>query len=260
MFENRLATVRFVGALGLVIAGIAGTVTLKHETTVVSPELQQVAAEAAPASDYIDRASLDNFIDNPAGTQLTFVRLSDGEHLGSSTERFPRPALSLIKLYVADYVLLKGTEDEKQLALEMIKSSDDEVAAELVEEYPDAIEATARTYSLWSTEAGESWGTSRTSTYDAVKFLRAKIESDPNSPLLEAMRESHEVANDGYEQDFGTATLPGVKGTKWGWSNDRMLHSSISFGDDFVVAAAVLGSAEDLTDLVERQVAPHLAR
>lgn len=250
---------RFAVALSLVAGGIAGTLALKSVTA--GPDVVPIPAVAEPLerSDYIAVDELDNFATYPGGSQLTFVRLSDGEHLGSATERFPRPALSLVKLYLADYVLTYGDAEDRELALEMIKGSDDKAADKLSEKYPRAIETTARRYGLWSTFAGDSWGVSRTSTYDSVKFLRSKLENDADSELLAAMKESHEVASDGYKQNFGTAQLPGVQGTKWGWSNDRQLHSSISFGEDYIVAAAVMGSAEDLTKLVERQIAPYLA-
>lgn len=213
----------------------------------------------ALAGDYQDVSQFVQDRDNTSGSQLTYVRLSDGEHLGSANERLPRPALSLAKLYIADFVLRDGSDDDKDLVREMIVASDDQVATDLMEKYPHAITATATRYGLWSTKQGERWGTSVTSTYDVVKYVRAKLAEDPNSPLLLAMRQSHEVASDGYEQNFGTATLKGVKGTKWGWSDEKELHASVSFGDDFVVAAAVEGSAEDLTALVTRHLAPKLA-
>ena len=56
------------------------------------------------------------------------------------------------------------------------------------------------------------------------------------------------MAADGYGQDFGTSELPGVIGTKWGWSNDHSLHASASFGQDFTVAAHTNGGKEQLTD------------
>lgn len=93
-----------------------------------------------------------------------------------------------------------------------------------------------------------------TSTYDLVKFVSALIIDDPDSPILEAMRNASAVAADGYPQDWGTAVLDEAEGSKWGWSDDLMLHSSVTFGEDYVVAAAVTGSKEDLTQLVENQL------
>ena len=48
--------------------------------------------------------------------------------------------------------------------------------------------------------------------------------------------------------------MSNVIGTKWGWSNNRQVHSSVSFGENFIVAASVNGSARDLTRLVRNQV------
>lgn len=244
----------------LVVAGmIVGTVALKEATVAKPPELSATPAvelKTKDLSDAVEYTDLDNFADNPSGSQLTFVKLSDGTRMGSATERFPRPALSLIKLYLADYVAAHGSEEDRQLAIEMIEGSDDAAAGVLSQTYPEAIGSTAQAYGLRATKAGETWGESTTSTYDVVKFVQIKLEEDPSSPVLEAMRKSHEVANDGYAQNFGTAILPGVTGSKWGWSNEFDLHSSISFSDDFIVAAAVQGSAADLTALVQRHVAP----
>lgn len=216
-----------------------------RSTTVVGRESSNVK---------LSREDLGGFTENATGSQVSFTRLSDGWHTGTATERYARPALSLIKLYIADYVLRYGNPADKLDAVEMIRSSDDYLADELWERYPRAIDVTARDYGLLSTRSDEQWGYSVTSTYDVVSFIRQKLENDRMSPILTAMSQSDEIAADGYPQDFGTAVLPGATGTKWGWSNDYSLHSSVTFGDDFVAAAAVAGSAEDLTALVERQL------
>src|SRR5699024_11986079 len=81
-------------------------------------------------------------------SQLTYIRLSDGMHLGSANERFARPALSLSKLYIADYVIDEGTGSEKYDALQMISNSDDGIAEELLAIYPESIDEVAKTYEL----------------------------------------------------------------------------------------------------------------
>ncbi|MCX7542335.1 hypothetical protein OS128_05340 [Corynebacterium sp. P5848] len=197
---------------------------------------------------------LGDFTANATGSQVSFTRLSDGWHTGTATERYARPALSLIKLYIADYVLRYGDPEDKLAAVEMIRSSDDELADELWERYPRAIDVTAKHYGLLSTRSDERWGYSVTSTYDVVSFIQQKLATDRMSPILTAMTQSDEYAADGYPQDFGTAVLPGAVGTKWGWSNDYSLHSSVTFGENYVAAAAVAGSAEELTALVEAQL------
>ena len=197
---------------------------------------------------------LESFVENSTGSQISFLRLSDGERAGTATERFARPALSLIKLYIAEYVIENGTFAEQYAAIDMISSSDDRTAGELYREYPESIDEVAKKYGLLSTRAHDRWGYSVTSTYDVVSFIAQLIDEDPTHPILVAMAEATPVAADGYGQDFGTSVLPGVIGTKWGWSDDRDLHSSVSFGENFVVAAAVTGDADDLTELVESQL------
>ncbi|MDU0478133.1 hypothetical protein QVA66_02640 [Staphylococcus chromogenes] len=231
-----------------------------HDAPAVVRAVTGPAAEQPRADDRVEFSDYENFVANPTGSQISFTRLSDGYHTGSATERYPRPALSLSKLFIADYVLDHGTPEEREQALAMIRSSDDDFADELYEKYPDSITSVATEYGLWSTRASEDgWGYSVTSMYDMVKYLKAKIENEPRSPLLQAMKQADRTAADGYTQDFGTSVLPGAAGTKWGWSNDLLLHSSISFGDDYVVAVAVMGSAEDLTALVKHRVEPLLA-
>ncbi|WP_244311075.1 hypothetical protein [Corynebacterium hindlerae] len=255
MFEVFRWTVSLSAVAGL----IGGTLAVKEWSQPEPPEPTVVAKTEAQA-DYIAVDQLDNFRDFPGGSQMTLVKLRTGEHVGSATERFPRPALSLAKLYLADYVFEHGDDNDRDKAREMIERSSDSLAYELIEKYPEAISATAREYGLWSTRAGETWGLSTTSTYDVVKFVQAKLEQDPTSPVLEAMKASAAIAADGYGQDYGTAKLPGAQGTKWGWSNWYDLHSSVTFGEDFVAAAAVYGSASDLTALVKRYMEPELMR
>lgn len=186
--------------------------------------------------------------------QITYVDLHAGTHVGSWNERASRAALSLIKLYIGHYVFVKGKKQDKDKAYKMITLSDDKAAEELHQEYPDAIEWAAKKYHLDSTVADYRWGYSLTSSYDVAFFLAQLLEEEPDALVLQAMREAAEVAADGTDQDFGTAILPGVIGSKWAWSNEKDAHSSASFGKDFVVVAMVNGDADMLTDLVERQL------
>ncbi|MBH5298493.1 hypothetical protein [Corynebacterium ulcerans] len=186
--------------------------------------------------------------------QVTYVNIRTGEHRGTAAERTARPALSLSKLYIADYVFEHGTRKEQAKAVWMIQKSDDDIADELFDAYPDCIDATARKYNLEATKTVGRWGYSYTSTYDVVHFIVQLLRGNPESKVLTAMRSVASKASDGTVQDFGTYTLPGVEGTKLGWSNDGVLHSSVSFGSDFVVAAAVVGTHKDLTDLVQHQI------
>ncbi|RNE48703.1 hypothetical protein C5L39_09135 [Corynebacterium alimapuense] len=217
------------------------------EETALDSEVS-TTSPALVGSDYSE------FVENSTGSQVSFYQISDGSRSGTATERFARPALSLSKLYIAAYVLDNGTTEEGYEAISMISSSDDRTATELYAAYPESIDSIADEYNLLSTRSGQQWGYSVTSTYDVVSFLAQLMEEDPTDPILVAMAGASSVAADGYDQDFGTAVLPGVLGSKWGWSDDRSLHSSVSFGENFIVAAAVTGSADDLTELVEFQL------
>lgn len=194
------------------------------------------------------------FVENWSGAQATYIDLSTQQRMGTATERFARPALSLVKLYVAYYVVEHGTPRDRDAALAMVSDSSDGTADVLFAQYTGSIDAVAEEFGLASTKAGQSWGTSRTSTYDVATFVATLVEHDPQHPVLEAMKRADRVAADGYAQNFGTAVLPGAIGSKWGWSNARDLHSSVTFGTDWVAAAAVNGDADDLTAFVEANI------
>ena len=185
---------------------------------------------------------------------ITYYRIETGMHMGSPTEHQPRYALSLIKLYLAAYVLEPGSFEDKYLALDMIADSSDESAGKLFEKYPRSIDAIAKDYGLDSTSAGEDWGHSMTSTYDVVRFIVQLLEDDPTHPVLVAMSHADAVSADGYQQNYGTAKLSDVVGSKWGWSDSKDRHSSVSFGENFVVAASIEGSAEELTSYVRKEI------
>lgn len=190
-------------------------------------------------------------IDDQA-VQFTRVDLVAGERTATDNEHDSRAALSIAKLYIAQYVFTHGTTAEKALARAMITVSDDWAAGQLYQLYPGSIDAIAEEYELVSTYGGGDWGFSGTSSYDVAYFLAQILVADPQAPLLEAMRDAEAVAADGTAQDFGTAVLSGVEGTKWGWSDDGTLHASVSFGEDFVVATFARGSADDLTTVVRQ--------
>ncbi|MDO5030232.1 MAG: hypothetical protein Q4E11_06555 [Corynebacterium sp.] len=191
-------------------------------------------------------------IDAPARTQISFDYTPTGTHFGTANENEARPGLSIVKLYIADYVYKHGTEADKAKATQMIRYSDDNIASELYGRYPNSINATASEYGLSNTHGAAHWGNSTTSSADTVKFLEAKKRENPADPVLTAMTTASPVAADGYRQDYGTATLPGVIGTKWGWSDDRRsVHASASIGPDFSVAANTYGTREDHTSDVQ---------
>lgn len=197
---------------------------------------------------------INEFLKGDEDHSISYIRLHDGMYMGSAAEHDPRPALSLIKLYIATYVIEQGEYEDKYEALGMIASSSDKSAEELFKKYPDSIDKIAKEYDLESTKAGETWGYSETSTYDVSSFISQLIKRDETHPVLVAMSHADPVSEDGYDQDYGTAKLSNVVGSKWGWSNDKSINSSVSFGKNFVAAASINGSANDLTDYVKSEI------
>ncbi|AKE41878.1 putative secreted protein [Corynebacterium kutscheri] len=186
-------------------------------------------------------------------SQFTAISLGDGTWQGTSSQRLARSALSLSKLYIADYVLSHGTLIERGMVEPMIRESNDDMATILFQRYPESIAEIAKKYHLYSTKPAEHWGYSQTSSFDVAYFLYQLIRNNPQSPILEWMRTIAPAAADGTEQNFGTALLNGVEGSKLAWSNDHTLFSSASFGDGYVVVAMVQGDADDLNHYVQAQ-------
>ncbi|SDS36218.1 hypothetical protein [Corynebacterium timonense] len=198
-------------------------------------------AHAAPFPDRIGQT--------PPRTAISFTHSPSGFQAGSPNQHEARSGLSIVKLYIADYVFDHGSAADHAAAVQMLRTSDDGIATALYTRYPDSIAATARKYGLRTTHAGAAWGASTTSTYDSAAFLEArKRDHGLGDPILVALATATPVAADGYRQDYGTAQLPGVIGTKWGWSDDRTsAHASVSYGTDFTVAAHTYGPAAQLT-------------
>ena len=186
----------------------------------------------------------------PSSTQISFAHTPSGARAGTANEHESRAGVSIVKLYLAEYVVRHGDPADQADAVEMIRSSNDAIADRLYAKYPQAISTTVAEFGLVDTHVPGYWGFGTTSTHDMVTYLEAKKRTDPGSPVLAAMASAHETAADGYPHNFGTALLAGVIGTKWGWSDDRAFHASASFGTDFSVAASAYGSADQLTENV----------
>lgn len=195
------------------------------------------------------------------GSQLFFMHIGAHDMVMSPNAQCPRYALSLAKLFIADYVLRYGNEDSA-LINEMITASDDDIATELYNLYPDSIDVVAEEYHLHATRGGDLWGNTVTSAYDIAQFLAAKM-TNKDDPLLLAMENMQPIAMDGYNQDFGTVLLPGVQGTKLGWGSNLDMHSSVSFGTDasgydFIAVASTFGDKESLNSLVSHYIEPYI--
>ncbi|KAA0016322.1 hypothetical protein [Antrihabitans cavernicola] len=217
-----------------------------------------IAIAAAPVAQAAPNP-VDNLSTVPGRTSLSFDFSPLNVRVGTPNSTEARSGLSTVKLYIADYALRHGdgSASDRDLAQRMIQLSDDNAAQQLDAKYPNALDADAAEYHLTSTHRGSFWGDSVTSTADTVTFLEAKKATDPMSPILGWMATANPVAADGTHQDWGTAHLPGVIGTKWGWSDEGSPEvASASFGPDFSVAAQTEGSAADETADVQNGFGP----
>ena len=186
-------------------------------------------------------------------TQIIMMK-DDGEVIETPGAHESRASLSIVKLYLGYWVLQHGAPEDKALVYEMIRSSHDGIASNLDRKYRQAIPDTIGRFRLAETNYRGRWGDTTTSVHDMAAFVRA-VRTDPAArPLIDGMRNPAAVAADGYPQNFGTATLPGIEGTKFGWSDKRDVHATVSFGPGFVVAAHTFGSAQVHTDDVRRAV------
>ena len=189
----------------------------------------------------------------PARTQIIMMK-DNGEVIETPGAHESRASLSIVKLYLGHWVLQHGAPEDKALVYEMIRSSHDGIASNLDRKYRQAIPDTIGRFRLGETNYRGRWGDTTTSVHDMAAFVRA-VRTDPAArPLIDGMRNPAAVAADGYPQNFGTATLPGIEGTKFGWSDKRDVHATVSFGPGFVVAAHTFGSAQVHTDDVRRAV------
>ena len=201
-----------------------------------------MTATASPVGGAADRVAM-----NPR-TSFAIVSLIPGMSTGTNNSNEPRPALSIIKLYLADYVIRYGdrSESDRRSAQRAIQFSDNNAASALDDKYPGGIDATAAEFGLAATRRGPFWGQSYTSARDVADFLAAKERVDPFSPLLNWMADASPVAGDGTVQNWGTSHIPAVIGSKWGWADDRAAAvASASFGPGFATAAFTYGAAED---------------
>ena len=189
----------------------------------------------------------------PTRTQIIMMK-DNGEVIETPGAHESRASLSIVKLYLGHWVLQHGAPEDKALVYEMIRSSHDGIASNLDRKYRQAIPDTIGRFRLAETNYRGRWGDTTTSVHDMAAFVRA-VRTDPAArPLIDGMRNPAAVAADGYPQNFGTATLPGIEGTKFGWSDKRDVHATVSFGPGFVVAAHTFGSAQVYTDDVRRAV------
>lgn len=189
----------------------------------------------------------------PPRTHITVINF-DGQQSSAPGGDEPVKALSLAKLYLGHWVLYHGAVEDKLRVYEMIRVSHDGIAAELDRKYPQAIPEVASLFGLKGTTYPGYWGGTRTTTNDIARFVSA-VRFDPIAqPLMEGMRQAAPTGADGYPQNFGTARLGNIEGTKFGWADSRDQHATVSIGVGFVVAAHTYGSAEEHTEDVLNHV------
>lgn len=176
--------------------------------------------------------------------RISMAVIMPGRVIQTPNANEARPGLSIVKLYLADYALRKGDGSDRDtyLAKRMIRFSDDNAAKFIDRKYPQAINSVAREFGLGNTWRGSHWGLSYTSAMDTARYLNKVRLSRPNSLILDWMRQASPVAADGTQQNWGTSTLRGVTGTKWGWSDyGEPTVASASISPTYTAAAFTFG-------------------
>ena len=187
----------------------------------------------------------------PARTQIAVMHLNG--HIETSPHAHESwPTQSLSKLFLGYWVLRHGAPGDKAKVEPMIRLSHDGIANALDARYPQAIPEVIHHFGLSNTHYSGYWGSTRSSAVDIARFVNA-IQFRPESfPLLQGMVFPAPIAADGYPQNFGTSTLPGVQASKWGWSNNHDAHASVSIRFGQVVAAITHGDAAAHTHDVQQ--------
>ena len=182
-----------------------------------------------------------------------------GHTFGTKTAGDPVPGLSLIKMLMADWVLSNRDPEPEEIARlkRMIVDSNDASADKIWAKYGEKmITEQVRKYHLTDTVAEDHrWGYTRSSLPDLALFVSTLRAENPGSPVLWWMRSPARKAADGTVQNWGTGTLPGVYGSKYGWDNASSVVASLSFGPGFVIASFTIGDAEDQTEDVHEATA-----
>ncbi|MBI8989694.1 hypothetical protein [Corynebacterium meridianum] len=181
----------------------------------------------------------------PDRTEIS-IRNADGTVFSVRGDR-PGPALSLAKLYLAYGVLAAGDPADRGAVTHMIRTSDDLTASRLSAKHPSAIADTINRFGLRQSHAGPDWGFGVTTTDDVVQFLTAVRDDPTAAPIIDAMATASPVAADGYQQDYGTAVLPGAWATKFGWSDDGTINATGTYGNGWTAAARTYGPPDQLT-------------
>ena len=233
---------------------VAAAVSLVMAATLIAPGAVARTSETSEPGKKTPIPVLDDGeFDADYSVQVSYVHVPTGYRVDSGNVDEIRTCLSICKIYIADHVFREGTTAQKKQATEMIRTSDDGITTRLYRAFPESIDEVAERYDLPGTAGMRTWGKSVTTTHDVATFLAAKVaKGDFDDPVLAAMADSAPFGSDGYPQDFGTAVLPGVIGTKWGWADIHdSMNASSSYGDDFVISLNVIGDADATTEVAE---------
>lgn len=233
---------------------VAAAVSLVMAATLIAPGAAARTSETSEPGKKTPIPVLDDGeFDADYSVQVSYVHVPTGYRVDSGNVDEIRTCLSICKIYIADHVFREGTAAQKKQATEMIRTSDDGITTRLYRAFPESIDEVAERYGLPGTAGMRTWGKSVTTTHDVATFLAAKVaKGDFDDPVLAAMADSAPFGSDGYPQDFGTAVLPGVIGTKWGWADIHdSMNASSSYGDDFVISLNVIGDADAATEVTE---------
>lgn len=233
---------------------VAAAVSLVMAATLIAPGAVARTSETSEPGKKTPIPVLDDGeFDADYSVQVSYVHVPTGYRVDSGNVDEIRTCLSICKIYIADHVFREGTAAQKKQATEMIRTSDDGITTRLYRAFPESIDEVAERYGLPGTAGMRTWGKSVTTTHDVATFLAAKVaKGDFDDPVLAAMADSAPFGSDGYPQDFGTAVLPGVIGTKWGWADIHdSMNASSSYGDDFVISLNVIGDADAATEVTE---------
>ena len=233
---------------------VAAAISLVMAATLIAPGAAARTSETSEPGKKTPIPVLDDGeFDADYSVQVSYVHVPTGYRVDSGNVDEIRTCLSICKIYIADHVFREGTAAQKKQATEMIRTSDDGITTRLYRAFPESIDEVAERYGLPGTAGMRTWGKSVTTTHDVATFLAAKVaKGDFDDPVLAAMADSAPFGSDGYPQDFGTAVLPGVIGTKWGWADIHdSMNASSSYGDDFVISLNVIGDADATTEVAE---------
>lgn len=236
-----------LSSIALAVGLLAGCTAASQQASTQVVETKAFTSAEPPSALSFALAS-DGSIAAPERSTIAYIDLTSGRAAGTANQHEPRSGLSLIKLYIAEDACGRNADD-CAAAQAMLRNSDDGIAESLWAKYPDSIERTVAKYGLEDTYPGGPWGFTWTSSADVATFVAAKLQAGQDDPVIQALEHAEPIAADGYPQDWGTARIPGVLGTKWAWADDAStMNASVSFGPDYAIAISTYGDIDAVNE------------